>query len=89
LLDGNLIGLAVALLGGFICFTFNGVQLNMENKTIRSYTSYFGIKRGKTKDISAYPFICIFKSNKRYKMFGRANQSASYTKMTYDIYVAQ
>lgn len=86
-MGGHVVGLIVLLIGGFVCFTFHGVEINIEKKTIRSYTSYFGIKSGKIKDISSYPFICILKSNKSYKMHGRANQSVAYSETTYDIYL--
>ncbi|MDQ3047109.1 MAG: hypothetical protein M3R27_06135 [Bacteroidota bacterium] len=46
LLNGHIVGLLVATLGGFVCFTFSGVQINSEDKTLRQYTSYFGFKKG-------------------------------------------
>ena len=46
MLSGHIAGLLIALLGGFICFTYSGIVINIKNKTIRQYTSYFGFKKG-------------------------------------------
>ncbi|MEO6903029.1 MAG: hypothetical protein ABI315_07740 [Bacteroidia bacterium] len=87
LLSGHLVGILVALVGGFVCFTYLGIEINIKNKTIRQYTSYFGFKKGATKDLTVFPFICIFKSNKIYTTNSRSNRSVSYSEKTFDIYL--
>jgi len=87
LLSGHIAGLLVALVGGFVCFTYSGIEINIKNKTIRQYTSYFGFKKGETRDLTTYPFICIFKSNKTHTMYSRSNRAVSYSETTYDLYL--
>lgn len=87
LVSGHIVGLLIALLGGFVCSTFSGIEINIKNKTIRQYTSYFGFKKGETKDLTPYPFICIFKSNKTHSMYSRSNRAISYSETTYDLYL--
>jgi hypothetical protein len=87
LLNGRMVGILIAMLGAFVCFTYQGIEINIGNKTIRKYTAYFGFKRGQAKDLTAYPFVCIFKSNKTHKMYSRTNRTLSYSEITYDIYL--
>jgi hypothetical protein len=87
LVSGRIVGLLIALLGAFICFTYSGIEINIGNKTIRKYTSYFGFKKGEMKDLTAYPFVCIFKSHKTHKVYSRTNRALSYNEVTYDIYL--
>lgn len=87
LISGHIVGLLIALMGGFVCFTYSGIIINIKNKTIRQYTSYFGFKKGENKELTLYPFICIFKSNKTQTMYSRSNRTVSYSEMTYDIFL--
>jgi len=87
LISGYLIGLVIALIGAFVCFSFSGIQVDLNTRRIKLYTSYFGFKKGETKDLTLYPFICIFKSNKSYSVYSRTNRSTSYSEITYDIYL--
>lgn len=86
-LTGSLIGLGIALLGAFIVFTSNGVIIDVSNKKIKTYTSYFGIKTGAWKALSDFPFVCIFKSNKSYTALSRANVAMTDKITSYDVFL--
>jgi len=62
LFDSFLIGIPVILVGGLGAFTRGGVQLDLINKMYRKYTSYYGIKTGKWKSFSSYPFLAVLSS---------------------------
>ena len=60
--------------GTFLAFTKTGTLIDIENKKIKPYTILFGfIKTGKWIETSDFCKFKIFKSNRRYTSYSRAN----------------
>lgn len=87
LLFGSLLGIVILILGGFGVFTATGVEIDIANRQFRPYTSYFGFKSGQWKGLLNYPYLCVFKSTKKFTMFSQANVSTSYTETGFDIFL--
>lgn len=79
------VGIGLLLSGGFISFTFSGVQIYIEDKKYKVYTSLYGIKIGKSKSLNEYLFLAVLSSNQSYGLYSMSNISMSDTKIYYDI----
>jgi hypothetical protein len=70
----NLSGLLLVLIGLFMAFTSDGTIIDFEKGLIKSYTSLFGfIRIGKWYPVSAFNKFRIYKSNRSYTSYSRAN----------------
>ena len=87
ILSGAYLAVILILLGGLGAFSTTGVEIDTDNKQFRTYSSFFGFKTGNWKNLSNYPFLCIFKSKKRYSMFSQANVQTSYVETGFDIFL--
>ena len=64
----------LVVLGAFISMTYSGTFIDLENKRIKPYTSWFGIvKTGKWVGIDSSSKFRIIRSNRRYTTYSRAN----------------
>ena len=46
-----------------------GIQVDPINNKLRSYISFFGIKKGKWEELEKFPFLSILRKNKRQDFF--------------------
>lgn len=54
----------IVLLGGLFLLTSSyGTQIDYQNKYIREYGSFIGIKRGKWKNLDKYPYVTVLSAN--------------------------
>jgi hypothetical protein len=70
----NLSGLLLVLIGLFMSFTSEGTIIDFDKGLIKSYTSLFGLIRlGKWYPVSLFDKFSIYKSNRSYTTYSRAN----------------
>jgi hypothetical protein len=74
---GVIAGIFLALGGAYFAFTGTGISINMDEKAVRHYTSYGGLKTGKWVQYTTYPFICVIrKDRKRSKLLAESEMEA-------------
>lgn len=74
---GIIAGLLLALGGAYFAFTATGISIDMDEKAVRHYTSYAGLKTGKWIQYTTYPFVCIMrKDRKRSKVLAESELEA-------------
>jgi hypothetical protein len=60
--------------GVFIAFTYTGTKIDIQNKKVKPYTSYFGfIEAGKWMETKRFSRFNIEKSKLNYTFYSRAN----------------
>jgi hypothetical protein len=70
----NLAGLIFVVTGVFMAFTFDGTKIDFDSRRIKSYTSLFGLfKIGKWHSVNSFKKFSIYKSNRSYTTYSRAN----------------
>jgi hypothetical protein len=70
----NLTGLILVVAGMFMAFTFVGTIIAFNSRRIKSYTSLFGLlKIGKWHSVNDFNKFSIYKSNRSYTTYSRAN----------------
>jgi hypothetical protein len=74
---GVIAGIFLALGGAYFAFTGTGISIDLEEKAVRHYTSYGGLKTGKWVQYTTYPFICVMrKERKRSKLLAESEMEA-------------
>ena len=74
---GILAGTLLFFAGGYFGFTATGISIDTDNKAVRQYTSYFGIKYGRWNEYPTYPYLCIIrKDRKRNRFLAESNEEA-------------
>ncbi|HXC04386.1 MAG TPA: hypothetical protein VNZ86_06505 [Bacteroidia bacterium] len=81
------LGIILCLVGGFVIFTKEGVDVDTANKLIRRYTSFYGIKKGTWIAVNEYPFVCLFKSKSSFRINRIAQNSLEVGDVEYDVYL--
>lgn len=71
------VGILMMFISGFICFTMEGLQVDFEKETIRTYVTYYGFKVGKWESLSDYPYISILSGRKRKTLNSRSGAVSS------------
>jgi len=70
----NLTGLIFITGGMFLAFTFDGTIIDFNSRRIKSYTCLFGLfKAGKWHSVKEFSKFIIYKSNRSYTTYSRAN----------------
>jgi len=77
--DKLVIGLITFLLGGFLSLSTYGVLIDLPEKKLKMYNSFFGIKTGKWQDISSFTTISVDSQTKVLTTYSRANNVTSYS----------
>ncbi len=57
--DSEFIGIALILFWAILIFRYRGVELDLENKTVRPFISYIGIKVGKKRNANEFRFYSV------------------------------
>jgi len=67
-------GLILIVAGTFMAFTYDGTIIDFTSRRIKSYSCLFGLFRiGKWYNINNFSKFSIYKSNRTYTSFSRAN----------------
>jgi hypothetical protein len=70
----NLTGLIFVAAGMFMALTFDGTIIDFNSRRIKNYTCLFGlVKIGKWYSIDNFSKFSIYKSNRSYTAYSRAN----------------
>lgn len=70
----NLTGLILVVAGMLMAFTFDGAIIDYETRRIKNYTCLFGLfKVGKWHSVNNFNKFSIYKSNRSYTTYSRAN----------------
>jgi len=80
-------GLIITFIGGLLCFTITGIQIDLNENKYRMYTSFFGFKTGGWKSLEIYKEIAILKSLVNYKSYYKATIPLTSRETYYDIYL--
>jgi hypothetical protein len=70
----NITGLIFIAIGMFMAFTFDGTIIDFNSRKIKSYTCLFGLSKvGKWHSVNKFSKFIIYKSNRSYTAYSRAN----------------
>lgn len=70
----NPAGLIFVVTGMFMALTFDGTKIDYDSRRIKSYTCFFGLfKIGKWNSVNSFKKFSIYKSNRSYTTYSRAN----------------
>jgi hypothetical protein len=70
----SLTGLILVVAGLFMAFTYDGTKIDFNSRRIKSYVCLFGLfKIGKWNSIDDFTKFRIYKSNRTYTSYSRAN----------------
>ncbi|MCK5856033.1 MAG: hypothetical protein KAG64_01010 [Bacteroidales bacterium] len=79
-------GLLFILVGGFVSFANNGIQINPDSMMSKQYIGYLGLRLGKWKSMEQYSYITILRSRETTTTFSRSNRATtSNAELFYDI----
>jgi hypothetical protein len=82
------VGVVMAIAGGFVITASSGTQIDKNRKTYREYTSYYFIKRGKRKPYEAAEKLFINSSKTSSRMYAaHSTQSSVFVNQEYDGYL--
>ena len=82
------LGVAGILIALFLFFSYSGVIINTENKTIKPYNCWFGVvKTGKWISIEKYLGLTLVPMNKVFSMYSRSNRKNVTVETDYRIYL--
>jgi hypothetical protein len=88
MLNGKLIfGTFIFLVAGVGATLRSGAIIDTANRKMKVYVSFFGIKSGEWKDMSAYPYLTIFKTNLASTVSSRGNVSTKLMDVAYDVFL--
>jgi len=76
ILGGIILGFCIALAGAFVALVKSGVQIDLENKTFRSYDHFLGIKYGKWSSYESYSFLTLLRSREESATLSNSNRRA-------------
>lgn len=83
-----LLGIPVLAIGLYLGFGKNGVEIKSNEKSLREYSSLFGLKFGSWKSIENYPDIAVLRNNVVSSAHSITNRSATTDKNTFfEIYL--
>jgi len=81
------LGIVLLLIGGFIALSSYGVQINIAEKKIREYGSFYGVKYGRWVPLNNFSSISILSSRSGFQIYSRTNQSTSSVDDFFDVCV--
>lgn len=82
------LGVAGILISLFLFFSFSGILIDTEKKTIKPYNCWFGIiKTGTWKSLEKYVGLTLVPMNKIYSMYSRSNRQNVSVERDYRIYL--
>lgn len=77
----------IFLLGLTLIFGYSGVKVDADQKQVRSFSSYLGLKTGEWESYEEISKIYITRVKSSYTMYSRSNLGMDVTKYEYDAYM--
>ncbi|HET8885203.1 MAG TPA: hypothetical protein VFM70_02510 [Salinimicrobium sp.] len=87
LLDGSLIGFSPIVLGAIFGFTFEGIQIDLENGRFKEFTGFLKFKKGKWRSNKNYPFVSLLEFNVQSVIYSLSNSKSVSSKVVYRLYM--
>lgn len=84
---GILAGGVLILAGLYFATTMTGIHVNLKDKAIQHYTSYYGLRYGRWKEYPTYSHICIIRKDMRRKRFYEQSESEVESPYQYQIHL--
>ncbi len=82
------LGIAGILISLFLFFSYSGIIIDTDKKTIKSYNCWFGIiKTGSWKSLEKYIGLTLVPMNKVYSMYSRSNRQNISVERDYKIFL--
>lgn len=70
------LGYFFLLMALVIIFYRSGIEFDLENKTVRTFNSYFGLKKGHWKSLNEFYALTIKRTRKGYRTVNRSGTSS-------------
>ena len=81
-------GLISFMVGGFILFTFSGIEIDTEKRMIKPYYMVLGFwKRGKWESLEKYRGLTLVPMQKVYNTFSQSNRKNKSVKNDFRVYL--
>ncbi len=66
-----LIGLGLIIIGIYLSFSFNGIQIDSKKKKFKKYSSFFGWKKGIWESYNDYPYLTMLEITEKETGYSR------------------
>lgn len=84
-LGETLLGFILIAIGLFPCVSTYGIQIDVDARKFRNYTSYFGFKRGTWEGLDEKPFVSVLNTRTSQRFLSRANNSTTLVSSSCDV----
>jgi len=81
-------GIILLLVGLYFAVTFAGILIDPASKSVRHYTSYYGLRYGAWKEYPTYSHICVIKKDRKRKRFYQETDTESESPYLFEVYLA-
>lgn len=87
-ISGYIGGAGLLIFGCFLAFSTAGVDLDIENKSLNNYISYFNLYKTKNwTDLDKFEYVTVLMYNKEHIFYSRSNRSFSTDSKKYNVYL--
>ena len=81
-------GVLSFIVSGFILFTYSGIEIDIEKRSIKPYYMVFGfLKRGKWQSLANFRGLTLVPMKKVYSIYSRSNRLNSEVKDDFRVYL--
>jgi hypothetical protein len=84
---GILVGAVLLFVGLYFSFTNTGILIDLSNKSVRHYTSYYGYRKGSWREYPTYSHICIIRKEAKRKKFFEEPAPESESPYQFEVYL--
>ena len=81
------LGIVLVIIGFYLSFTFEGVQLNYGENRFKIFSSKFGMTKNEWHSFKEYPYVSILSMNQRSTVYGVSGTPLTSKFMTYRVYL--
>jgi len=81
------LAILISLIGIFVSFSYNGIQLDPAQERYRSYSNIFSFKFGRWQDLDAYPDLCIMTRKGAYRAYSYSMTSTTNESQYYGLFL--
>ncbi|MFC7357078.1 hypothetical protein ACFQO1_05225 [Jejudonia soesokkakensis] len=85
--DSKIGGIILVILGIYLGFSHNGIDIDITNNRFRKFTSHFGIKTGDWKNFKYYPYLSLLTINQKQTTYSYTNAQNTTKFIVYRIYL--
>ncbi len=78
-------GIVAFIAGAFILSSYEGVEIDLEKKKLRKFSSSLGLKWGKWRDLNPYKYLAITSTNVAYNMNMRGALPSQFSDQVFTI----